>query len=77
MRFLCNGNPNEVTLPELDTYGECDPDVQLCVLLLEDTDDFISFWKLIEVELNNLRNKQHVNVSASANREEENGKITI
>lgn len=59
VRFLCSRNPNKVALHELDTHSESDPYVQLRVLLFEDTDDFISFRKLIEVELNNLRMTWH------------------
>lgn len=37
------------------TYSKCDPYVQLCVLLFENTDDLISFRKLIKIKLDNLK----------------------
>lgn len=39
------------------TYSKCDPYVQLCVLLFENTDDLISFRKLIEIKLDHLKKK--------------------
>ncbi len=29
--------------------------MQLCMFLFQDTDDLVSFWQLIKVELNNLQ----------------------
>lgn len=37
------------------THRQSDPYVQLCVLLLQDTDDLVSFWELVKVKLDNLK----------------------
>lgn len=43
----------------MTTYRQCNPYVQLCVFLFEDTDDFISFGKLIKIKLDNLNDKSY------------------
>lgn len=41
---------------DVSTHRQSNPNVQLRVLLLQDTDDLISFRKLVEVELDDLEN---------------------
>lgn len=36
------------------THSQSNPDVKLCVFLLQDTDDLVSLWQLVKVELDNL-----------------------
>lgn len=41
---------------DVSTHCQSNPNVQLRVLLLQDTDDLISFRKLVKVELDDLEN---------------------
>lgn len=41
------------------THRQSDPYMQLCMFLLQDTDDFVSLRQLVKIELNNLQKTNH------------------
>lgn len=51
--------PTFTFVVDKSTHRQGYPYMQLCVFLLQDTDDLISFWQLVKVKLDNLQDKMH------------------
>lgn len=52
----CNSTTTEMMCVMYSTtYSQDDPQVQLCILMAKNTENFYTFWKLVKIQLNDLQ----------------------